>query len=65
METAVIFPKKDFSKNAIRCLALAPSQYGKSYSISKWVIDEIKKGDRGWTYERVIIFSPTARSDPS
>ena len=33
--------------------------------ISKWVIAEIEKGKRGWTYERVLVFSPTARSDPS
>ena len=46
-------------------LSLAPSQYGKSYSIAKWVIDQIKRGDKGWSYERTIIFSPTARSDPS
>ena len=46
-------------------LALAPSQYGKSYSIAKWVIQQIEQKTKGWTWDRVIIFSPTARSDPS
>lgn len=65
MEQKPKFPTKDYSSESVRCLALAPSQYGKSYSISKWVISEVEKGDKGWTYERVILFSPTARSDPS
>lgn len=33
--------------------------------ISKWIISEVAKGHRGWTYPRILIFSPTARSDPS
>ncbi len=65
MEKKDHYPSQDFSSQSVRMLALAPSQYGKSYQVSKWVISEIKKGDRGWSYERVVIFSPTARSDPS
>ena len=59
------FAKKDFSSESVRLLALAPSQYGKSYMISEWVAQQVAAGDRGWTYERIIVFSPTARSDPS
>ncbi len=63
MEKKVKRVKDPTKYQAERLLFIAPSQYGKSYQISKWVLDEIKRGH--YTPERIIIISPTHKSDPS
>ena len=53
--------KREFQ--AFRLLAIAPSNYGKSYAISKYVLDLLAK--KIFNARRIIIISPTHRSDPS
>lgn len=44
-------------------LAIAPSNYGKSYAISEYILSLIDK--KMFQPKRIIIISPTHRSDPS
>jgi hypothetical protein len=53
--------KKEFQ--AFRLLAVAPSNYGKSYAISHYVLEKMRQGM--FHPKRIIIISPTHKSDPS
>ena len=47
----------------IRLLAVAPSQYGKTYAVVHWLCKLIRQKE--WHPKRVIIISPTAKTDDS
>ncbi len=47
---------------AMRCLVIAPSNYGKSHMIADFVLKSIEQ--KRWNPKRILIFSPTHRSDP-
>ena len=53
-------PKKEWP--AMRCLVVAPSNYGKSALIADFIIESVKQGR--WKPQRIMIFSPTHKSDP-
>lgn len=51
------------SFEAFRALFIAPSNYGKSFLISDFMLDHIKK--KHFHPKRVIIFSKTYKTDSS
>jgi len=53
------FTKKDFK--AFRALFIAPSDYGKSYLVSLFVLDLLKK--KIFHPKRVVLFSTTYKTD--
>jgi len=63
MESIPTIKDKPNKFEAFRMLCIAPSNYGKSYLISNFVIERIKM--KQFDPQRILIFSPTHKSDPS